>query len=235
MTRNQLFLATSSYSRLIAMKTPPDRRSTYLYLIRHGATEANLQRPHVLQGKGINLPLNELGRQQASALCRFLREFSVHHIYSSPLLRAVETARCVAEEHRHTVHELPDLVEADVGQWEGKDWGSIMREHAEHYRAFMDNPGHTPYLGGESYGDVQRRVRPVLARLLQEHRGETVVVVAHNVVNRVYLAGLLGLDLKFAKGIRQNNTGINLIRDRDDETDLMTLNAHFHLDGLLES
>ena len=45
-------------------------------------------------------------------------------------------------------------------------------------------------------------------------------------------ATLLGLDLKYAKGIRQTNTGVNFIRHRNGETELMTLNAHFHLDGI---
>jgi len=212
------------------MKHLPADGTTYLYLIRHGATDANLQRPHVLQGKGIDLPLNETGRRQAAALAGMFAGFTVHHVYCSPLLRSVETARAINAAHRHPVSELPELVEADVGDWEGKDWGTIMRDHPETYRAFMDDPGRNPYLGGESYGDVQRRVKPKLEELLERHAGETIVVVAHNVVNRVYLADLLGLDLRFAKGIQQTNTGVNFIRRR--ETKLMTLNAHFHLDGL---
>ena len=214
------------------MSTSPDSDTTLLYLVRHGATEANFQKPPILQGNGMDLPLNELGRQQASAAGRFLSGFSIDHVYSSPLSRAVETGRAIAEPHGHTVQPIPELVEADVGEWEEKDWGTIMRDFPDDYAAFMEDPGRNPYRGGESYGDVQRRVQPVIKDLLDRHQGQTIVVVAHNVVNRVYLAALLGLDLKYAKGIRQTNTGVNFIRHRSGETELMTLNAHFHLDGI---
>lgn len=210
------------------LQTPP-ADTTYLLLIRHGATDANLQRPHVLQGKGINLPLSDIGRRQAEAVGRFLAASPIRHVYASPLLRAMQTAEAIAGHHGHEIRESPGIVEADVGDWEGLDWGRIMREHPQAYRNFMDDPGRHPYLGGESYGDVQRRVQPVLQDLLERHAGETIAVVAHNVVNRVYLAGLMNVDLKYAKGIRQTNTGVNVIRHRQGETEVMTLNAHWHL------
>lgn len=214
------------------MTSTPDSDTTYLYLVRHAATDANRARPHVLQGNGIDFPLNELGRRQAEAVGRFLADFVVQRVFSSPLLRAMETANAIAAHHGRAVAEVAEIVEADVGDWEGKDWGTIMRDYPAEYRDFMQDPGRHPYLNGESYGDVQQRIGPKLAELLEAHRGESIVVVAHNVVNRVYLAGLLGLDLKFAKGIRQTNTGVNLIRRRGPETELITLNACFHLDGI---
>ncbi|MFQ5733746.1 MAG: histidine phosphatase family protein [Planctomycetaceae bacterium] len=206
--------------------------TTRLYLVRHGATDANLQRPHVLQGKGIDLSLNELGRQQAAAVGRFLAAFPIQHVYASPMRRAMQTAQAIAEHHAQDVVDVPEIVEADVGNWEGLDWGRIMREHPDEYRAFIDDPGRNPYLGGESYGDVQRRVQPALQGLLQRHPGETIAVVAHNVVNRVYLAGLMNVDLKYAKGLRQSNAGVNVVRHRRGETEVITLNAHFHLEGV---
>ncbi len=207
--------------------------TTLLYLVRHGATDANLQKPAVLQGRGLNGSLSAIGRQQAEAVGRFFAGLKIDHVYASPMSRARETAAAIAEHHQHDVQPLDDIMEVDVGQWEGHDWGTIMQNHPLEYAAFMEDPGQHAYLGGESYGDVQRRVQPVLQSLLEKHVGESVVVVAHNVVNRVYLAGLLGLDLKFAKGIRQTNTGVNLIRHRRGETELMTLNAHFHLNGIV--
>ena len=75
---------------------PPD--TTHLYLVRHGATDANLQRPHVLQGRGINLSLNELGQRQAAAVGRFLAGLPIQHVYASPMLRAMQTADTKASE-----------------------------------------------------------------------------------------------------------------------------------------
>jgi broad specificity phosphatase PhoE len=209
--------------------TTPDSDITHLYLVRHGATEANERRPYVLQGRGVDLGLSPAGRRQAEAVGRFLAGFPLRHVYSSQLLRAVETARAIAAHHNVEVSPLVELSECHVGQWEGMDWDAIMRDHPDAWKAFMENPAECPYLGGESYGDVLRRVKPVIGELLDRHRGESFAIVAHNVVNRVYLAHLLGLDLRHAKGLHQSNGCVNLVRHREGETSLITLNASFHL------
>ncbi|MGE3315984.1 MAG: histidine phosphatase family protein, partial [Planctomycetaceae bacterium] len=173
-------------------------RPTQLFLIRHGATDANLRRPPILQGCGIDLPLNETGLKQAQRLAEFLSPFPISHIYCSPLRRAAETAAVISQPLGLSVSTRAELTECNVGRWEGLDWGTIRRDFPDAVRAFDEDSGECPYLGGESYGDVLRRARPLLDSLLLEHSGESIVVVAHNVVTRVYAAYLLGLDLKRA-------------------------------------
>ena len=68
--------------------------------------------------------------------------------------------------------------------------------------------------------------------LLERHRGETVLIVAHNVVNRVYLADLLGLGLGQARQVKLDNCGISVVVRDDDGTTVNTLNAAFHLQGV---
>lgn len=215
------------------MKTPPLAGTTHLFLVRHGATDANLQRPYILQGQGINGPLSELGGRQAAACSGLLSDLPVQHVYASPMLRAQQTAAAVAAPHELEVKTAAGLNECHVGQWEGMDWETIERDFPEDYRHFHENPAENGYVGGESYRDVAKRVKPVFDELLAQHLGETIVVVAHNVVNRVYLASLMGLPLKQAPGVRQANCGVNFIRHNAEETVLMTLNTMFHLDGLL--
>ena len=205
-------------------------KTTTLYLLRHGATAANEQRPYVLQGDQTDGSLSPTGCKQAAAVAEFLREQTIDHIYCSPLKRAMETAQAVAEKHGLPVAQDPRLVEVHVGRWEGLPWMSIMEQFPQEYHQFMDNPADNPYLDGESYRDVYDRAKPAVDEILQRHPGECVLIVAHNVVNRVLLAELLGLELKQAKSIRQSNSGINVIRDEDGERELMTLNACFHLD-----
>ena len=126
--------------------------------------------------------------------------------------------------------EAPPEVD-DVRPGEQLDWATIEGRDPEPYRRFMENPGEHPYLGGESYGDVHRRAEPVIREILDRHRGEAVVVVAHNVVNRALLAPLLGLELRVAKEIAQANTGVNILKDAGGHTKVVTLNSFFHLEG----
>ena len=81
----------------------PEAETTQLFLVRHGATEANERRPYVLQGNGINFSLSETGRAQARSVGRFLSKFKVEAVYSSPLLRAVETATEIARSFQFPV------------------------------------------------------------------------------------------------------------------------------------
>jgi len=205
---------------------------TYLYLIRHGATEANLARPARLQGRRHNPPLARLGVRQAEATRDFLAIRPIDHCYCSPLLRAVQTAAIVAAPHGLSPQPLEALTECDVGRWEGLDWQTIRALDPEGFQRFHANPAQFGYPGGESFRDVYERATPALDELLANHAGRSVLVVAHHIVNRTYLAGLLGLTLDQAKQVTLDNCGISVVVRDGAETTVNTLNAAFHLQGV---
>jgi broad specificity phosphatase PhoE len=205
---------------------------TILYLIRHGATEANLAKPARLQGRQHNPPLARLGIRQAEATRDFLGIRPIDHCYCSPLLRAVQTAAIVADPHGISAQPLEGLTECDVGRWEGLDWQTIRRTDPDDYHRFMAHPGETPYPGGESFGDVYRRAAAALEGLLQAHSGGVILAVAHHVVNRTYLAGLLGLTPDQARQVTLDNCGISVVVREEQQTSVTTLNASFHLQGM---
>ncbi len=205
---------------------------TVLYLIRHGATEANLARPPRIQGRRHDPPLARLGVRQAEATRDLLAIRPIDHCYTSPMLRAVQTAALMAEPHGLAPVPLDGLTECDVGRWEGLDWPTVRGLDADGYQRFHADPAAFGYPGGESFAAVHERVLPVLEELLERHRGESILVVAHHVVNRTYLAGLLGLAPGQARQVSLDNCGISVVvRDRD-ATTVTTLNAAFHLQGV---
>lgn len=205
---------------------------TRIYLLRHGATAANRSVPYRLQGQNQDLPLDEIGREQARRAAEALCAIPLVAAYCSPLLRAYDTARQVGARLGLEPTKVPELNESAMGQWEGLTWDEVRQRDPEHYDAFMADPGTTPYRGGESFLDVQRRAVPAIARIAAAHPGSPVLVVAHNVVNRAYLAAVIGLPIREARGLPQANGGINLIEYRDGQPKLVTLNAALHLDGL---
>src|SRR5207302_355151 len=147
---------------------------TVLYLIRHGATEANLARPPRLQGRRHNPPLARVGVRQAEATRDFLIDRAVDHCYSSPLLRAIQTATIVVSSHGLSPEPLDALLECDIGRWEGLDWQSIRYLDAENYQRFMAQPAVHGYPGGENFQQVHDRVVPTLEELLQQHEGQSI-------------------------------------------------------------
>lgn len=210
-------------------------RKTLLYLVRHGATAANERRPYVLQGSNVDNPLSETGERQASAVAELLSRLPLTAVYCSQMTRAQQTARAIARHHRFEPTPIESIQEVNVGQWEGMSWVEIEAQHREHYAAFHASPGTVTYLGGESYANVLARAEPIFTSLFQRHVGEQFAVVAHNVVNRAYLSHLLGLDINLAKNIEQANTCVNIVEwDHDrDKGNVVTLNANFHVPGVL--
>ena len=206
---------------------------TVMYLLRHAATEANLAKPAKLLGRRLNPPLAPKGVRQAELTRDFLGIRAIDRCYCSPMLRAIETAKIVVEPHDIVIEPIENLTECDLGAWEGLDWITIREQQTESYRKFMANPAEFGYPDGESFADVAARACPVLDELLARHVGEVILVVGHHIVNRVYLAQILGLGPGLARQVKLDNCGISVVIREGDETKVAMLNASFHLHGVL--
>jgi broad specificity phosphatase PhoE len=205
---------------------------TTIYLLRHAATSANLAQPYRLQGRGLDMPLDPIGIRQAELTRDYLALHPIERVLSSPLLRARQTAEIVAQPHHLEIEECPEIIECDVGRWEGKTWEAIRAEDPEAYRLFEQNPEVHAYPEGETFGQVAQRAKRFFDALFCEQTNGTILVVSHHIVARVYLAGLLGLTPAQAKRVRIDNCGLSVIQRSEGLTRLVTLNAAFHLIGL---
>jgi broad specificity phosphatase PhoE len=208
------------------------RMKTILYLLRHGATKANLAHPARLQGQRLDLPLARTGIRQAELTRDLLAVRPLAQCYCSPLRRAVQTAAILAAPHGLTPRPLDALLECDVGRWEGLSWEEIRAQDQAAYERFWADPAAWGYPGGESFADVHRRVSACLEELFARHGGQSFLVVSHHIANRTYLAGLLGLPPGQARKVSLDNCGISVVTQEDGEARLITLNATFHLDGV---
>ena len=214
-------------------ETPPQAPPTAtLLLVRHGATEANELVPYILQGDALDGPLSATGEAQAAAVAGFLADVPLTAVYGSGLRRSMQTAAAIAGPHGLNVRTAEGIREVNVGAWEKMNWPDIEAKHPAEYHAFRANPGHTPYLKGESYAAVLARAAPALDALLVRHAGERFAVVAHNVVNRAYLAALLGMPLDRACELRQSNCGVNVITHVAGEAPrVQSVNQNRHVPG----
>lgn len=205
---------------------------TTLYLIRHAATPANLQKPAKLQGCRTNPDLAPIGVRQAQATRDFLAVRPIDAVFTSPLRRSFRTAEIIAEPHGHLPTVIDDLTECDVGLWEGKSWEEIKANDPEHYARYHADPASHGYLGGENFRQVYERATRAIDEILASHEGATVMVVSHHIVNRTYLAGVLGLGPSRARAISLDNCGISMVHWDRGKTTVATLNAVFHLQGV---
>lgn len=211
------------------MPYSPAPTACLAFLVRHAATLNNLASPPRIQGSGEDLALSPEGRAQAARTARFLADQPMTAAFASPLQRALETATIIALPHAVTPTPVAALREVDVGRWEGRSWVEIERAEPADYHRFVSDPAHHGYAGGENFLQVQQRVLPAVMELMERHQGSLILIVGHNVVNRVLLASLLDVPLSKARGIDQDNCGVNVLRYRNGHAQVLTMNAAFHL------
>ncbi|MGY4708913.1 bifunctional RNase H/acid phosphatase [Mycolicibacterium sp. CBM1] len=150
---------------------------TRLLLLRHGQTEFSRQRRY--SGRG-NPELTDTGRQQAEAAARYLAKqgSGVSAVISSPLQRAYDTAGAAAGALGLDVTVDDDLIETDFGAWEGLTFAEASERDPDLHGNWLRDTSLRPP-GGESFDDVQERVRRVRDRLIADHPGDTVLLVSH--------------------------------------------------------
>lgn len=204
-------------------------KACHLYVIRHGATAHNLLDPPRMQGRHIDEPLAELGRAQAAAAAERLAGVRVSAVYSSPLRRSFETAEAIAERHSLAPVAVEGLAEADVGRWEDRSWVDIEANDNQAYRAFREDPVAFGYPDGENLAEVTDRVVAAVDDLAVNHAGEHVIVVAHSVVNRLYLGELLSVPVALRRRLPQDNCNISIVKWRPQKKKVVTVNAIDHL------
>jgi len=202
---------------------------TRIYLVRHGQTAWNKE--EIFRGR-TDVPLNETGLREAQLAGEYFREMEIHAIYSSPLLRALETAQKIAEVQRLEVRSLQGIIDMCFGEWEGQSLKDVQEKDGQRFQQWKNEPHLVKIPGGETLDEVRDRAMAVLEKTIKSHSGKTLLFVSHRVVNKVILCSILGLDNSHFWQIGQNTTAINLIQHRDGKYVLSLLNEACHLKRL---
>jgi alpha-ribazole phosphatase len=160
----------------------------HLLLVRHGQTEWNAQ--HRYQGHS-DLPLNQLGQEQARQLAARLQTQKIDLVFSSDLQRALQTAQILAESHGVKVQPDPRLREMNFGLLEGHTFDDGLERWPEMIRNWVQDNNQPPE-GGERLDEFSERVSQFFTGLRQSCDGKTVLVVAHGGPLRVIMQSVLG-------------------------------------------
>ncbi len=160
-----------------------------LVLVRHA--EPIRIGPEESGGEAVDPQLTARGRDQAERLSTWLAAEPVHHIVSSPLRRALETAQPLADAHGLVVETVAGLREWDSAADHYIPMEELRETKSDRWQAMVD--GRWEDYGGENPERFRDRIVPTLNAVIEAHPGETVVVVCHGGVINVYLGALLGL------------------------------------------
>lgn len=200
---------------------PPPLR---LLLIRHGEVLSNRELRYV---GSRDEPLADSGVEQAERLAAALAPLPVQTVYSSPLSRARETGRRIAEARNVPLHLEPRLREQSFGEWEGLSRAEVLASDAERLHRWEADLGTSPP-GGDSLESVQTRIIELVGDLAQEHPGEWIALVSHVGPIKALLCAALGAPLSTARRMFLDPGTLSVI-DWGERPVVRLFNAHGHL------
>ncbi|NMM47969.1 histidine phosphatase family protein [Marinigracilibium pacificum] len=197
-----------------------------IYLIRHGETDYN--RKGIVQGSGINAPLNEQGRAQAEAFFSSYKDEGFEKVYTSDLIRTIESVAGFID--LGIEHEIvPELKEINWGEKEGKkvsledksDYSDLI---AEWYKGNT----HLAFKGGESPNEVRDRMAIGFDRIIQQDFSKILVCI-HGRAMRILLSHLLNYPLKYMDVFKHGNLQLYKLLYDDGNYILVKSNDYEHL------
>ena len=195
----------------------PEKGSLRLFLVRHGETDANLNR--FLQGTSNGL-LNAKGMSQVDQLGCHLKNIALDHVFASDLQRAIDTAHAIARVHGLNVEVDSQLREWDVGELDGQPaaiYLQMVKDTGKPLSQF--NPP-----GGKKLGEVRKRADAFIKKLIVEHIGESILICSHGDFMRMMIGSMLQIDIDAATAFHFDNASYSVFELTDNHWKVVALN-----------
>jgi broad specificity phosphatase PhoE len=195
--------------------------STWVYLVRHGRVIGAETRRFVGH---LDVLLSPDGEAEVRRLAARLASVPLAAVYASDLSRSRRSAEIIAAPHGLVPRLVSVLREMSMGRWEGLTADQIHAREPAAFEDWMRRIGEFPFPEGESVPDLLQRVWPAFERIVGDHAGGRVVIVAHGGTNRVILCRALGLPLDRLLVLGQDYAALSLLEWRGGAAVLHLLN-----------
>jgi broad specificity phosphatase PhoE len=192
-----------------------------LIFVRHGEVDSNVKRAYLGQKEA---PLNALGKRQIAHAAQLFANEKIEAIYSSPLSRALETAKAINKFHHIEIQEAFELTARDFGVWDDLTKEEIAGSYPKEFAAWREDPVNFEIPRGESARQMYIRNANFINKLAGEHMGGKIILVSHLNCIRNGLAFLLGLGLEGVWSFELRNGGASRVEIAGQKAVLTSLN-----------
>lgn len=166
--------------------------SLKIYLLRHGETEYSQRGAFC---GNLDVELTPQGVQMAEHFAAAYRTIPWTAIYTSPMKRALATARPLCDAVGLPLQVRDGLREIAYGEWEDREQDEVRQHYPEEYLRWQTDPAWNPPTGGETAMQIASRALPVINEIESTYSTGNVLVVSHKATIRIILCGLLGIDI----------------------------------------
>jgi broad specificity phosphatase PhoE len=200
---------------------------TAVYVLRHPQTTWNVAERY--QGR-LEAELSAEGERQCRLTVAAFGDTPLDAVYSSPLRRAMDLARGIADITRAPLTVDQRLTEIAMGPWEGLYRAEIRARFPELFEEWYVRPHLVRFPEGEDLAQVRSRSESALSDFFRRHPNQAICVVTHSSVIQMLAATALGLDLRFTHRVHISNAGITTLCGHAVPGALMSLNVTDHVD-----
>ncbi len=194
-----------------------------IIFLRHGQAENNTKR--ILAGRTEGVPLTKIGIEQAEQIGKYLKPIGISAIYSSPIERANNTAKIVAESNSID-YKLDDrLTELDMGKFTRMPYDKIFAKHGNVFLKFYSNDPIISKYNVETFPHVQKRVMDMLDYTIKKHDQENVLLVTHMDPIKSVIAKVIDLKPLSLFELIIANSSLTIIKHHDEKLSLSAINA----------
>ena len=210
--------------------------ATRVIIVRHGQSTYNAKK--IIQGRCNKSVLTDRGIADAQRVGQTLKEVAIDAFYCSPLQRAKQTADIIHDSLTDAPSLQPTdlLMEIDLPSWEEMPKNEVVTKFADDYRQWKDNPQDFKMTveGKEHYPvrSLYRQAQQFWQEAIAKHRGKTILITAHNGINRCLIMSAIGVSVDRYHSIQQSNCCINILNFTGvfgDPVQLESLNQTSHL------
>ncbi|MGW4412248.1 histidine phosphatase family protein [Nonomuraea sp. NPDC004702] len=198
---------------------------TTIFLVRHARTDSNSRGRYM---GWIDEGIDPAEAQAAAAVARHLSNKKISTIYASPLLRARQTGRPLAERLNLEIVTHEGFGEMRMGVWEGMTQSAIAEKYPSEWRIWRNDPARLTLPGRETLDAVQRRVAQAMDDI-SKIGDDIVAVFTHDVVVRLAVLHVLGAPASFYRRIAADNCAINIVHYGRSKQEILLLNDTCHL------
>lgn len=203
---------------------------TTVFLVRHAEAEGNIL--EVFQGR-TDCNVTEKGYLQLKALAERFKDIPIEAVYSSPLIRTMETAKAVNFYHKFEIIKVDGIMEIDGGVFEGKHWKELPALFPEAYDLWANKHHAFEVQDGEKMIDVYDRMKKSITQIVSDNKGKTIAIVSHGCAIRNFLCYANKFPFEELDSVEWcDNTGVCKFEFDDDELfpNIVFQNDSSHLD-----